>query len=170
MPSLPTQFVKIGTILKPVGTSGELKVEIGDEFIEDFVASPHIFVKINGAYVPYFIENIRENNYILFKMEEVDSPEAASRFTLKDIFLREKDLRETETIRESTKTGWIDFEIWNENVLAGVIEDIQIFPGQVMAMMRRKGQLVMIPLADALINEVSEAQKRIYMSLPEGIL
>ncbi|MBK9744035.1 MAG: hypothetical protein IPO94_14250 [Saprospiraceae bacterium] len=165
-----TQFVKIGTILKPVGTSGELKVEIGDEFIEDFVASPHIFVKINGAYVPYFIENIRENNYILFKMEEVDSPEAASRFTLKDIFLREKDLRETETIRESTKTGWIDFEIWNENVLAGVIEDIQIFPGQVMAMMRRKGQLVMIPLADALINEVSEAQKRIYMSLPEGIL
>jgi len=170
MPSLPTQFVKIGTILKPVGTSGELKVEIGDEFIEDFVASPHIFVKINGAYVPYFIENIRENNYILFKMEEVDSPEAASRFTLKDIFLREKDLRETETIRESTKTGWIDFEIWNENVLAGVIEDIQIFPGQVMAMMRRTGQLVMIPLADALINEVSEAQKRIYMSLPEGIL
>lgn len=170
MPSLPTQFVKIGTILKPVGTSGELKVEIGDEFIEDFVALPHIFVKINGAYVPYFIENIRENNYILFKMEEVDSPEAASRFTLKDIFLREKDLRETETIRESTKTGWIDFEIWNENVLAGVIEDIQIFPGQVMAMMRRKGQLVMIPLADALINEVSEAQKRIYMSLPEGIL
>ncbi|MBK7700884.1 MAG: hypothetical protein KBF69_07115 [Saprospiraceae bacterium] len=170
MSSLRTQFVKIGTILKPVGTSGELKVEIGDEFIEDFVASPHIFVKINGAYVPYFIENIRENNYILFKMEEVDSPEAASRFTLKDIFLREKDLRETETIRESTKTGWIDFEIWNENVLAGVIEDIQIFPGQVMAMMRRKGQLVMIPLADALINEVSEAQKRIYMSLPEGIL
>ncbi|HMT54117.1 MAG: hypothetical protein KAX53_06185 [Saprospiraceae bacterium] len=170
MSSLSTQFVKIGTILKPVGTSGELKVEIGDEFIEDFVASPHIFVKINGAYVPYFIENIRENNYILFKMEEVDSPEAASRFTLKDIFLREKDLRETETIRESTKTGWIDFEIWNENVLAGVIEDIQIFPGQVMAMMRRKGQLVMIPLADALINEVSEAQKRIYMSLPEGIL
>ncbi|HMT71208.1 MAG TPA: hypothetical protein PLC27_07065 [Saprospiraceae bacterium] len=167
---MSTQFVKIGTILKPVGTSGELKVEIGDEFIEDFVASPHIFVKINGAYVPYFIENIRENNYILFKMEEVDSPEAASRFTLKDIFLREKDLRETETIRESTKTGWIDFEIWNENVLAGVIEDIQIFPGQVMAMMRRKGQLVMIPLADALINEVSEAQKRIYMSLPEGIL
>ena len=147
MSSLRTQFVKIGTILKPVGTSGELKVEIGDEFIEDFVASPHIFVKINGAYVPYFIENIRE-----------------------DIFLREKDLRETETIRESTKTGWIDFEIWNENVLAGVIEDIQIFPGQVMAMMRRKGQLVMIPLADALINEVSEAQKRIYMSLPEGIL
>lgn len=68
-------------------------------------------------------------------------------------------MRETETIRESTKTGWIDFEIWNENVLAGVIEDIQIFPGQVMAMMRRKGQLVMIPLADALINEVSEAQK-----------
>lgn len=170
MSSLSTQFVKIGTILKPVGTSGELKVEIGDEFIEDFVALPHIFVKINGAYVPYFIENIRENNYILFKMEEVDSPEAASRFTLKDIFLREKDLRETETIRESTKTGWIDFEIWNENVLAGVIEDIQIFPGQVMAMMRRKGQLVMIPLADALINEVSEAQKRIYMSLPEGIL
>lgn len=170
MSSLRTQFVKIGTILKPVGTSGELKVEIGDEFIEDFVASPHIFVKINGAYVPYFIENIRENNYILFKMEEVDSPEAASRFTLKDIFLREKDLRETETIREGTKTGWIDFEIWNENVLAGVIEDIQIFPGQVMAMMRRKGQLVMIPLADALINEVSEAQKRIYMSLPEGIL
>lgn len=170
MSSLSTQFVKIGTILKPVGTSGELKVEIGDEFIEDFVASPHIFVKINGAYVPYFIENIRENNYILFKMEEVDSPEAASRFTLKDIFLREKDLRETETIRESTKTGWIDFEIWNENVLAGVIEDIQIFPGQVMAMMRREGQLVMIPLADALINEVSEAQKRIYMSLPEGIL
>lgn len=170
MSSSRTQFVKIGTILKPVGTSGELKVEIGDEFIEDFVASPHIFVKINGAYVPYFIENIRENNYILFKMEEVDSPEAASRFTLKDIFLREKDLRETETIRESTKTGWIDFEIWNENVLAGVIEDIQIFPGQVMAMMRRKGQLVMIPLADALINEVSEAQKRIYMSLPEGIL
>ena len=156
MSSLSTQFVKIGTILKPVGTSGELKVEIGDEFIEDFVASPHIFVKINGAYVPYFIENIRENNYILFKMEEVDSPEAASRFTLKDIFLREKDLRETETIRESTKTGWIDFEIWNENVLAGVIEDIQIFPGQVMAMMRRKGQLVMIPLADALILHFDE--------------
>ncbi|MBK8886991.1 MAG: hypothetical protein IPN46_10745 [Saprospiraceae bacterium] len=43
MSSLRTQFVKIGTILKPVGTSGELKVEIGDEFIEDFVASPSYF-------------------------------------------------------------------------------------------------------------------------------
>ena len=169
MSSSHAQFVKIGTILKPVGTSGELKVEIGDEFIEDFVESSHIFIKINGAYVPYFIEDMRENNYILFKMEEVDSPEAASKFTLKDIFLREKDLRTTDIVRDSTKTGWIGFEIWNEQELAGIIEDIEIYPGQVMAMMRRKEQLVMIPLADALITDVSDTKKRIYMSLPEGI-
>jgi ribosomal 30S subunit maturation factor RimM len=41
------KYIQIGQILKPLGTTGELKIEVQDNFFDDFVESDLILLKIS---------------------------------------------------------------------------------------------------------------------------
>ncbi|MFZ1750858.1 MAG: hypothetical protein WAU01_11730 [Saprospiraceae bacterium] len=164
------KFQKIGSVLKPVGTLGEIKVNIDDDFVEDFVVSDHFFVRINGAYVPYFIEDIRETNHLLIKIEEVDSPEDASVFTLKDIFLSTHKITSTSYSDQKDKSSLVGYSVKDYENDLGVIQEVNIFPKQIMATIVGDNQKSMlIPLADGLISSIDRHKRCIYMELPEGL-
>jgi 16S rRNA processing protein RimM len=164
------KYIQIGQILKPLGTTGELKIEVQDNFFDDFVESDHIFIKINGHFVPYFIENIRETNHLLIKLEEIDDPESAGTFTLKEVFMREQNITSKSYKDQKSKEGWIGFTIYDKEQIVGIIDDIEIFPQQIMASVNINKKMVLIPLVEELITTVDENQKKLIMDLPDGIL
>jgi len=163
-------YVKIGSILKPVGTRGEMKTDIPDEFLEDFIHAGHIFLLINGSYVPYFIESVRETNQILVKFEEMDDPEDASTISLKDIYMEEKNVTSSEFANQKDKEQLLGYTVFSENENIGTITGVEIFPQQIMAVVQRDSKQFYLPLIDQFIVDIDDNAKVIHMNLPEGIL
>ena len=174
---MPLAYTQIGFIKKPFGLKGELKISVEDKYLEDLVQSEVIFIEMGGKPVPYFLESIREGNAILLKLEEVDSKEAAIKLSSKAINLRSSDiLEEHERTLEPTENHlqfqkYVGFSIQStEKDLIGVIEEIQEFPQQEMALVMYEGREVLIPLHESLIDRVDEQQKVVWVHLPEGLL
>lgn len=167
---MSNKYVRIGTLLKPVGTYGEIKVEIDEAFILDFEDSDHFFVKINGSYVPYFIEGLRETNYMLIKIEEIDAPETAADFNLKDIYLKESAIKSAPFALVKGKEGLVGYTIYDGDAVIGQIQEIQLFPSQIMAKVELQQKSILIPLADQLITNVDHSTQKVFMQLPEGLL
>ena len=163
-------YVCIGRLLKPVGTGGELKTEIEDIYWDDFIETSHMFVKIMGNYVPYFIEDIRETNHLLVKIEDIDNPEQASSLGLHEIYLREKDLTSQVYMRQREKWDLEGFTLCDKGEPVGIIETIENHPGQIMAVILYKNQKKHIPLADQLILDIDPESRMLNMDLPQGIL
>jgi 16S rRNA processing protein RimM len=164
------KYVKIGSLLKPVGTRGEIKTDIPDEFLEDFVNAAHVFILINGSYVPYFIESVRETNQILVKFEDMDDPEEASTVSQKDIFMEEKNITSSEFANQKDKEQLLDYTIISNRENIGTIIAVEIFPQQIMAVVQKDSKPFYLPLVDQFIMEINEEDKIIYMDLPDGIL
>ena len=51
-----------------------------------------------------------------------------------------------------------------------LIEDIEEYPQQEMAVLKYKEKTILIPLIESFIEREDEANKRIYINLPEGLL
>lgn len=164
------KFITIGTIYKPSGTQGELKTDIMDVFFEDFLKSDHIFIKLNGLFVPYFIEEIRETNQLLLKIEEIDNPESASILCNKDIYLRQNSIRPEALSKLNEREQFEGYTIYDSENLIGSIESIEYMPQQIIAWVNYHSKLIAIPLAEGLIHETDHKSKTFYMNLPQGIL
>lgn len=167
---LRQKYVCIGRFIKPVGTTGEIKTEIDDQYWDDFVNTEHFFVRERGNYVPLFIEDVRESNYLLVKVEDIESPEQAASLGQKDIFLREKDLTSDTSRKTMEKQGLEGYHLYNNGIAVGVIEAIEQHPGQILAIIVYQNQKKHIPLVDPLILEIDPKSGIINMDLPEGLL
>ncbi len=167
---MSTDYKQIGSFLKTMGTKGEIKADVEEMFMDELSEIAHVFILEHGTYVPYFIENIREANHLLFKLEDVDNPETASSFNLKPIFLKEDQIKSTNYSNQKEKEGVIDYEIKTETETIGVIKKVEIFPHQVMATVLRNGKNIYIPMVDEWITNIDKKSKSVFMELPDGIL
>ena len=170
------RYILIGITKKTYGTKGELKMKIEDKYLEDFMNAQVVFLKIGGKKVPFFLDGIRVSNSLLAKFEDIDSPEDAIPITSKEVYLREKDLIPEEArIFEVEETlvykKYEGYLIEDEGVgEIGVIQEIQEFPQQEMALIRFNEKEILIPIHEDLIIRIEESERKIVMKLPEGLL
>lgn len=165
-----TTYTRVGSFLKPLGTNGELKMELEDTFWDDVMQGDHLFVRQNGNYVPYFIEYFRETNHILIKLEDIDTPEYAAYFTLKDAYLREKDIHSDAGTVILSKMGWEGYFVVNNGENIGQITEIQEYPQQIMAFVNSDERSIMVPLVNEWIINVDHKAKIVIMTLPDGLV
>ena len=170
------EYIQIGKTKKPFGLTGELKVDIEEAFLEDFLLAKILFLRIKGKPVPYFVEGIQVKGMPLLKLEDVDNKETAVKIGGSDILLREEDilpeeqrqLEVEETIEFARLKG---FSIHDLNLgPIGKIEAIEEFPQQEMAIVSYKEKETMIPLNEGLIEEIDYEKRIVKMDLPEGLL
>lgn len=164
-------YISIGQILKPTGTKGELKIDIEDDFLDDIESTKHVFLKIRGSYVPYFIDYIKETyQNLILKLEEIDTPEEAIKYNLKPIFLLENAITSESYFDKRSKEGLEGFLVMNGGDKIGEIIEIQMHPQQIIAIVEHNNKKVMIPLVDGWIETINEENKTIIMVLPDGLL
>ncbi len=166
-------LISVGYTKKSHGLKGELKVQIEEVFVEDFLQTETIFLDIKGKKVPFFIEMVREGNEILVKLEDVDSRESADTLSGKELFMREIDidLSEDEEETETDFTEYIGFTIQDsESGTIGEIEDIIEFPQHSVAVLTYQNREVLIPMNHAFIRDIQTEQKILIMELPQGLL
>lgn len=167
-------FIPIGKTGKSHGISGALKIFVDDRYFEDFLEAEVLFLEINGKKLPYFIEDVREANDLLVKLEEIDSPEAAHPLSGRQVFLRTEDLLEDEDRAAPPETQferYLNFLIKDVQLgPIGQIEEIIELPQQFLASVIYQDRELLIPMHPTLIRKIDAGRKEILMDLPEGLL
>lgn len=170
------EYTSIGFTKKGHRLKGELKVMVEDEYLEDFLKTPVIFLSINGRYLPYFVEKAGLENELILKLEDVDSKEAARPLSSKEMFLQSANITKKEEKESELESDLIFGHLVNFTLIdtevgeLGKIEDVVEFPQQEMAVISYHEKEVFIPLHERLIEKIDEKKQYIYMNLPEGIL
>ncbi|MFN7119136.1 MAG: ribosome maturation factor RimM [Saprospiraceae bacterium] len=168
-------LISVGYTKKSHGLKGDLKVQIEEVFIEDFLQAETVFLEIKGKKVPFFIEMVRDGNEMLVKFEEVDSREVADTLTGKELFMREADIdlseAEDDDDTEEDFTEYIGFTIHDTELgVIGTIEDIIEYPQHSVAVLTYQHREVLIPMNAAFIRDIQPNAKILIMELPEGLL
>ena len=169
------QYTSIGGLKKPHGLSGELKVFVQEDYLEDFIAAKVIFIKKDGTMLPYFVESVRAGNSIIIKFEDTDSKEAALKIASKEIFLPTDKLIPQEEkqllVEELVYSKCIGYKMIDSSLgELGTIDRVEEYPQQEMAIVIYKDKEVLIPLNEHFIVELDEAAKVVKVDLPEGLV
>jgi 16S rRNA processing protein RimM len=173
---MQAQYVSIGYIKKPHGVKGEVRVTIADEYWEDFLQTPVIFLRIKGKPVPYFVEEVRPGNLMLVKFEQVSSLTQALELSSCEILLKNTDVLPRSTADNLSKQGLgfnhcQGYELIDvEKGAVGIISEILDLPQQEMAIVEYKGKELMIPLHDQLVEKLDGKNKKLLLRLPDGLL
>lgn len=165
------QVYRIGRIGKPHGVKGEVSLQFSDD-VFDRVDADYLVLETDGILVPFFMEEYRFRNdsAALVKFEGIDTQERARELTHCDVYFP-----------YSLSDGNEQQFSWNEIVGFSLIDaDTQQPVGEITAIddstinilfhVKRDGEEILIPASDELIQSVSMDQRKIEITLPDGIL
>lgn len=161
----------IGKTAKTHGLKGELSVSFEMFNPEEYILSDVIFLDIDGALVPHFIENYRSHQDKGFiKFEEVDSVEAAKSLMQKEMFVSQEDLPELEE-GEFYYHEIIDFEVSDKELgVLGDVTDVYDFKNHAVMEVNYQGKDILIPMHEHIMVETDFDEKKIVVELPDGLL
>lgn len=171
MKTISQNYIFIGTIRKPFGSSGFLRLQISDELTEIIQTIKHMYVSDMGHYLPYFIEETYINGEILVKFDECESPENCKALVNKDVYISDDQIDMKKYLKKVTKVAIKGFRVISEGVLLGVIDELEEFPSQIMARVNGENRTdFMFPLVESYILNVDFKGKAIQVCLPEGLI
>ncbi len=159
----------IGYITKPHGYKGAVKLKCILTNAAPILEQDMFLLEVNGSSVPFFIESIshQANDMFIVKFEDIDDEQGAKRLKSTSAFVSSDIIEE-----EDDAHPWTGFTIISseDNSELGTIEEVIDIPNNMLAMMIIDDEEVMLPLNDALIQKVDEANQTIYTVVPDGLL
>lgn len=161
----------LGSVTKLHGYSGELTVFLDVDKPENYKTLKSVLIEVNMELVPYFVQQVFfKHNTIVLKLEDVDTAEQAAILVHCDIYLPLSQLPVL-TGKKFYFHEVIGFEVVDakEGVL-GKITKILDLPKQAIIELYYKEKEVLIPITDAIIDGVDRENKKILVTLPDGLL
>ena len=165
------ELIKIGRFNKPHGVKGELSFTFTDD-VFDRTDCPYIVCEIDGIFVPFFIEEYRfkSDTTALMKLEDVDNETDARAFSLLDVYFP-KSSYDTEVEEEAPSDYFIGFTVVDsERGELGKIEAVDDSTENVLFEIDHEGRELLVPAVDEFVSEIDEENRRLYMTIPEGLL
>lgn len=161
----------IGKIIKSRGVRGEIFFTYSSDIFdnEDF---KFFILEIEGIFVPFFIEEYRINSdeTAFVKLDGIDNENYANQLTGKQIFAPKKFLKKVKT-ENIGLDYFIDFQIIDKTTgFIGTIADIDQSTVNVLMIVQRENNEILIPFSDNYILDIDHNTKKIFMNLPNGIL
>ncbi len=166
-----SNLVEIGKTGKPHGVKGELRLRIEGAYLEDALKASVIFIETKGQQLPYFVEQLKIGNAAIVKLEDITRKEDAMLLANATLFLRDEDVSIKVIDADLVFAYLKGYQL--EDIAIGVIgtiKTIEEYPQQEMAIVDYKEKEVLIPLHEALIQQIDKAKKVLLMELPEGLL
>jgi 16S rRNA processing protein RimM len=166
------RFYFLGTIRKTYGIHGEVVIDLGNDPTETNLKKlESVFIEIDGQRIPFFISSIKKQapDSAIVKFDLVDKPDDAKQLVHCNVYtnLRDFATRETEEMDLSILVGFTLFGV-KEGII-GKIDEVLIYPKNSVLIILRKGEEILIPFDEALIESIDVSRKRIDMNLPEGL-
>jgi 16S rRNA processing protein RimM len=159
---------QIGKLGKTHGVKGEISFLFDDD-IFDRVDADYLILKVDGIFVPFFIEEYRfkSDANAIIKFEDIDTQERARELTGCEVYFpRELADSDDDSISWAAIVGFdiIDAESGNKIGRISTIDDTTIN----ILFELEDGSL--IPASENLITAIDQQARTITMQLPEGLL
>ncbi|MBO4282920.1 MAG: 16S rRNA processing protein RimM [Bacteroidales bacterium] len=169
MPS--ADFYYVGKTTKVVGLKGELAVSLDTDEPEKYYRMESVFLQLGEERIPFRISSIKiKSKYqLVVKFEGVEAGDAPS-YVDAELYLPLSMLPPLEGNRfyyhEIKGFTMVDEEAGEIGPCTGVLE----YPQQALFQIDYGGTEVLVPIVDAFIRKVDRKNRRIFLSLPQGLL
>ncbi len=160
---------KIGVIGKTHGVKGELSIHVDDD-VFDRVDADYLVLRLDGIFVPFFMEEyrFRSEEVVLMKFVSVDTQERARELTGTEVFFP-RHLAESEEETELSMAQIVGFSIVNDadGKEVGRVENID---DSTVNTLFELDNGILIPATDDMVTEIDMEKRIVRMLLPEGLL
>ena len=167
-----SQLTTIGHLVKPHGINGEINMSI--EYEIDILSLKCFVLNMDGIYVPFFIEACRSKGVDarLITVDGITNEIQAADLCGKTVYALTDDLDfdSDEDQAGFYATDLIGYQILDGNVNIGEIIDIEDSTENALFVVKSGDNVVYIPIADEMIEDIISETNTIVMNLPEGIL
>lgn len=161
----------LGYTARISGVQGEVVIETDADNPSRYKKTEAIFLEIQGSLVPFFVKSVKLNGSAMtVKLEGIDTPVKAKEILKCSVFLPLDKLPKLDdkTFFHHEIAG---FEVIDERFgVVGIAEEVLDRLMQPVLKIRNGKQEVMIPLTDDAIKKVDRAEKKLYVSSPEGLI
>lgn len=174
------EIVHIGHFGKPHGINGEINLytDIDADCI-DIDNLYRIVVNIDGIYIPFQIEGIRNkraDSYII-RLTDVNDEKQSRKLTNLDVFALKKDnilqeQTESDGLYAEDLIGYTVISASDGGIIAGKITEIDVSTENALFIINNNSSknVSYIPIADEMIQDINPETKTIVMQLPAGLL
>ena len=162
------QLAPIGYISKTHGLKGHCVLRMNEDLFLDEENITAIFLDLNGASAPYFIEDLTWNNngYIL-KLETIDTIDLAKKLIGKTCSVETRFIEED----QNPDKQYIGYTLIDDkHGELGPVEDIIENSANVLIKLTYQGKEILLPFVDELIFEIDESAKTIRYRAPAGLI
>ena len=162
------EVYQIGKLGKTHGVKGEISFLFDDD-VFDRVDADYLILKVDGIFVPFFIEEYRfkSDANAIIKFEDIDTQERARELTGCEVYFpRELADTDEDNISWAAIVGFDIIEAENGNKIGRIasVDDTTIN----ILFELENGSL--IPASEDLITAIDQQARTISMHLPEGLL
>ena len=159
---------KLGRIGKPHGIGGEVTLRFSDD-VFDRVDAEYLVLMVDGILVPFFIEEyrFRSEEVALVKFEDIDTMDRAAELTGCDVFFpRHLADIDNDVLTWSQIVGYDIVDVASGKVI-GRIESVD---ESTINVLLELADGTLIPAADEFIDDIDHEARKLFMSLPDGLL
>ena len=165
-------YYYVGKILRAHALSGEVAVYLDVDDLNRYLRSKYFYLEKETELQKFVVSSIKPTTgqVALVKFEVANSREDAENITGKEIYLPITALPKL-TGNSFYYHEVIDFEVIDE-VYGGIgrIQKVLEMPAQDLFVVLHQSTEVLIPIVDAFLVSVDRVGKKIYMTLPDGLL
>lgn len=161
--------INIGKLGKSHGVHGAFKLKLRDSFIGFLEEGKLVHARLEGLDIPLIISAIKGNKENIITFKGLNTADKGTPFIGKDLYFEAEDNIGSSSLDQIDSFN--GFKIIDQNdQKVGEIIRTEEFPQQLMAIVIKGEEQILIPMIEDFIIEIELGSKTIWMNLPEGIL
>jgi 16S rRNA processing protein RimM len=167
-----SECFSLGKITKPHGLKGEVTIWLDVDVPENYIDLDGLFLEIKGQLVPYIIEELQvRGKKSIVKFEDINSIEATETIIDAEAYLPIKKLPKLKG-KQFYYHEVIGYQIFDSNSQKdlGELKAIYESTGQDLFAVDINETEVLIPIIDNFLDTIDHSEKRIHVTLPDGLL
>ena len=161
---------QLGEVIKTHGLNGEVGIILDVDFPDEYQNLESVFLEQQGKLIPFFIDTIQvNNNKALVKFEDIDSLDSAKTIVKSKLYLPLSSLPSLEN-GQYYFHDLVDCEVFEEKSKHGNVKEVVDLSGNQLLVVEADDKEILIPLKDEILISVDTTNKKIQVSLPDGLL
>lgn len=162
-------WISIGTVIKPVGLKGEVRVFVKTDFIHQrFSKGSVVYFQIDGEYKPLEIETFRlYKNMVIVSFKSYTSIESIEFLLQQEVWIQ-KSKRPELNIDEYYFDQLLHLEVYQDQKYIGKIKEVFEQPASTILRIETDTTTFLLPFVKAFVTRVDLQEGRIEVNLIEG--
>jgi len=166
-----SEYFKIGKFVSVFSLSGELILQHSLGKKTSLKGIEALFIEDAGdSFLPYFVSSarIKSDAEIYIQLEQINTRESARKFVQKEVWLSSEDFKKFAA--KSAPISFLGYQIIDGSKNIGTIIEVIEMPHQVLCKINMEGEEKLIPLHEQTLERIDNKTKKIYVTLPDGLL